>query len=134
VLKQRSGFKSPSAELSAANTFRREDYDLGHEVITSEGEHDLFEDGRITCLPTPGHTPGHQSLRVRLDDSGEVILCADCAYFERTLGGGPLPGLRHDHEQQARSIADLRARRDQGARLVPGHDPDVFAALPSILN
>lgn len=120
-------------DLSAANTFRREDYDLGHDLVTPDGEHDLFDDGGVTCLPTPGHTPGHQSLRVRLDSS-EIILCADCAYFERTLDGGPLPGIGHNHEQQAQSIADLRVRRDNGARLIPGHDPEVFAGLPAVLS
>jgi glyoxylase-like metal-dependent hydrolase (beta-lactamase superfamily II) len=33
-------------------------------------------DGTVVCLPTHGHTPGHQSLRLRLD-SGEVVLAAD---------------------------------------------------------
>lgn len=120
-------------EVAAINSFRREDYELGHDVVTPVGEHDLFGDGRVTCIPTPGHTPGHQSLRVRLD-SGEIILCADCAYFERTLDGGPLPGIGHDHEQQARSIATLREMRAGGATLVPGHDPQAFAALPSTMR
>jgi glyoxylase-like metal-dependent hydrolase (beta-lactamase superfamily II) len=120
-------------DLAAANTFRREDYDLGHDVELVEGEHDLFGDGRVACIPTPGHTPGHQSLRVRLG-SGEVILCGDCAYFERTLDGGPLPPFGHDAEQQTRSIEQLRSMRAGGARLIPGHDPQVFDSLPSSLT
>lgn len=87
-------------DLAAANGFRREDYDLGHDVLAVQGEHDLFDDGSVVCLPTPGHTPGHQSLRVRLAER-EVVLCGDCAYFERTLTGGPLPPVSHDPEQQA---------------------------------
>lgn len=120
-------------ELVASNSFNPADYLLGHDVVTADGEHDLFADGLVTAIPTPGHTPGHQSVRVRLADQ-EVVLCGDCAYFERTLHGGVLPAIGHDHAQQAHSIARLRAMGDAGARLIPGHDPTVMAALPDVLT
>lgn len=116
-------------DLAAANTFNPTDYDLGHDVVLLDGEHDVFGDGRIVCIPTPGHTPGHQSLRIRLADR-EVVLCADCAYFAETLDGAPLPPIGHDAAQQAHSIERLRDLRAGGATLVPGHDPTVFASLP----
>ncbi len=119
-------------DLVAANSFVATDYRLGHAIVEADGEHDLFGDGLVTCIPTPGHTPGHQSVRVRLADR-EVVLCGDCAYFEETLNGGALPPVGHDAEQQARSIAALEAMRTAGALLIPGHDPDTFAALPSRL-
>lgn len=121
------------ADLAARNSMRVEDFDLGHDVVLVDGEHDLFGDGRVRCLPTPGHTPGHQSLSISLD-SGEVILCGDCADFERTLDGGPLPPFAHDHRQQAASIAGLVDRRRRGARLVPGHDPEVLPSLPAVIS
>ncbi len=108
-------------EASAANAFRREDYDLGHDVVALSGEHDVFGDGSVMCLPTPGHTPGHQSLQVKLD-SETVVLCADCAYFERTLHGGALPPLGFSDDQQHQSIAKLQALGAAGAHLIPGHD------------
>jgi N-acyl homoserine lactone hydrolase len=120
-------------DLSAANSFRKEDYDLGHDLVTVDGEHDLFGDGLVTCLPTPGHTPGHQSLRVRLD-SGEIVLCADCAYFAATLDGAPLPPFGHDHDQHTASIEALRSLGRAGATLIPGHDPEAIAALPATLR
>jgi len=120
-------------DLSAANSYLRSDFDLGHDVVTVDGEHDLFGDGRVSCVPTPGHTPGHQSLKVRLDRR-EVVLCGDCAYFERTLVGGSLPPVAHDPQRQAESLAALRSMRAGGAHLVPGHDPGVMAALPSRLR
>jgi len=120
-------------DLSAANSFRKEDYDLGHDLVTVNGEYDLFGDGLVTCLPTPGHSPGHQSLRVRLD-SGEIVLCADCAYFAATLDGGPLPPVGHDHDQHTASIKALRSLGRAGATLIPGHDPEAIAALPATLR
>jgi N-acyl homoserine lactone hydrolase len=117
------------ADLGAANGFNPIDFDLGHDVVQVDGEHDVFGDGRVTCIPTPGHTPGHQSLRVRLADR-EIVLCADCAYFSETLDGGPLAPLSHDHDQQHRSLARLRDLRTGGATLIPGHDATVYASLP----
>ncbi len=122
-------------ELAAANALNRADFDLGHDVVAVEAAHDVFDDGRIVTLPTPGHTPGHQSLRVRTDGADgstptEVVLCGDCAYFESTLGGAPLPPIGHDHDAQARSVARLRELRDEGATVIPGHDPLTFRTLP----
>ena len=119
-------------ELAALNTFRREDYDLGHEVMTLDGEHDLFGDGVVTCLPTPGHSPGHQSVRVRLADQ-EIVICADCAYFGRTLTGGALPPGSFDRAQHEASIERLASLGRAGATLIPGHDAAAFATLPARL-
>jgi glyoxylase-like metal-dependent hydrolase (beta-lactamase superfamily II) len=99
--------------------------DLGHDVLTVSGAHDLFGDGTIVCLPTPGHTCGHQSLRV-LTANGPVILTADACYFTHTLDDEIMPPFGFDHDQQRASLAMLRRERDHGARIVPGHDPDVF--------
>lgn len=120
-------------ELASSNSFQRELFDVGHDRLEIEGEHDLFGDGLVTCLPTPGHTPGHQSLRVRLDKR-EVVLCGDCAYFSTTLEGGALPPIGHDRVQQAASIDMLRALGERGAMLIPGHDPAVFASLPEMIT
>jgi len=120
-------------DLAAANTLNPADFDLGHDVVQLDGEHDVFGDGRVTCIPTPGHTPGHQSLRVRLADR-EVVLCADCAYFAETLDGGVLPPIGHDHTEQATSIERLRGLRAAGATLIPGHDAAMMAALPATLR
>lgn len=119
-------------DVAAANSFRSSEYRLGHDVVLADGEHDVFGDGLVTCIPTPGHTPGHQSLRVRLADR-EVVLAADCAYFTSTLDGGPLPPIGHDHDLHARSLESLRTMRDAGAMIVPGHDRAAFDALPSRL-
>jgi len=102
--------------------------DLGHEVTPVRGEHDVFGDGTITCIPTPGHTCGHQSLRV-LTREGPVILTADACYFNHTLDDGVLPPFGFDLELQRASLDRLRHERATGARVVPGHDADVFTEL-----
>jgi glyoxylase-like metal-dependent hydrolase (beta-lactamase superfamily II) len=105
------------------------DYQLGHDVLTVDGEHDLFGDGRVVCVPTYGHTPGHQSLRVQLD-SGPVVLTADACYLRRTLDEMHLPSVVDDPDTMRRSLEHLRALRDAGARLIYGHDPEAWAMVP----
>ena len=102
--------------------------DLGHDVLTVAGEHDLFDDGAVVCIPTPGHTCGHQSLRIRTAD-GPVILTSDACYFTHTLDDEILPPFGFDHDLQRRSLAMLRRERDAGTRIVPGHDAYVFRAI-----
>ena len=102
--------------------------DLGHDVVTVTGEHDLFGDGTVVCIPTRGHTCGHQSLRVVTAD-GPVILTADACYFMHTLDDEVLPPFGFDHAQQRAALAMLRRERDRGTRIFPGHDPDVFRSL-----
>lgn len=116
-------------DLITANGFNPRDYDLGHQVRLVDGEHDLFGDGAVVCIPTPGHTPGHQSLRVRLAD-GDVVLTADSCYLRRSLEESLLPPFHHDRDQSLRSLDRLRALRAAGARLVFGHDPGDWAVVP----
>jgi glyoxylase-like metal-dependent hydrolase (beta-lactamase superfamily II) len=87
-----------------------------------EGEHDLFDDGRIIALPTPGHTPGHQSLLVRL--AGQtVILVADAAYMRASLEESILPGLLWSPDAMVESWERLRRLRDEhSATLLLTHD------------
>jgi glyoxylase-like metal-dependent hydrolase (beta-lactamase superfamily II) len=113
----------------AANAYNPRDYDLGQELLLADGEHDLFGDGSVVCVPTPGHTPGHQSLRVRTA-AGDVVLTADSCYLRRTLEESRLPAFFHDREESLRSLERLRALQAAGARLVFGHDPEDWASVP----
>lgn len=103
-------------------------YDLGHDVTTVDGSHDLFGDGTIETMPTPGHTCGHQSLRVATM-TGPVILTGDACYFGHTLDDDRLPPFGHDLDRQRRSLDLLRSERANGVRIVPGHDAEAIAAF-----
>lgn len=109
--------------------YQPDDYDLGHDRQEIDGHHDLFGDGAVRCLPTPGHTVGHQSLVVELP-SGPVVMCGDCVYTEQLLDEMRTPGFGHDRDEQMRSMQTLRELRDDGHRLLYGHDADQVAALP----
>jgi glyoxylase-like metal-dependent hydrolase (beta-lactamase superfamily II) len=42
-----------------------------------DGGHDVFGDGSVRLVFTPGHTAGHQVLLVSLDNSGKILLSGD---------------------------------------------------------
>jgi len=97
----------------------------GREVILIDGDFDLLADGSIELLLTPGHTPGHQSIRI-----GDLVLGADVAHFASGLDDHRFPLFADDHEQQGRSAERLRAMRDAGLTVIPGHDPEILHPGP----
>jgi len=129
VVQRREWEAAHSAEGVAANGYNAGDFDTGQPRREVDGEHDLFDDGRVICLPTFGHTPGHQSLLVRLD-GGDVVLAADACYFKQTLDDLHLPMIVHDAAAMLASLHRLRALAAVGARIVYGHDPEAWATMP----
>ena len=116
-------------EQCAKRGFNPRDFDLGHKLRIVDGEHDVFGDGSVVCLPTHGHTAGHQSLRLRLD-SGEVVLAADACYFCRTLRERRLPRNVHDRAAMLTSLDRLEALERSGTRIYFGHDPEFWRSVP----
>jgi glyoxylase-like metal-dependent hydrolase (beta-lactamase superfamily II) len=116
-------------DLIRSNGYNPLDYDLGHDVHQVDGEHDLFGDGTIVCLPTYGHTPGHQSLRVRLARR-EIVLAGDACYLRRTLEQLHLPSVVHDRKAALATLRRLRLLQAAGAEIFYGHDPELWAGMP----
>jgi glyoxylase-like metal-dependent hydrolase (beta-lactamase superfamily II) len=74
-----------------------------------DGDTDVFGDGSVTLVSTPGHTPGHQSLLVHLRKSGFIILSGDVAHLEENFKENIVPSL---NTSKAESIASMdRVRR-----------------------
>lgn len=130
VVQRREWEAAQDPDLRARNFFDPQDWDLGHDRLVVDAEHDVFGDGRVVCLPTYGHTPGHQSLRVRLDGGAEVVLAADACYLRRTLEALHLPTVAHDETQMLESLHRLRALQAAGARIFYGHDPEFWTTVP----
>jgi N-acyl homoserine lactone hydrolase len=107
----------------ARNFFLPRDYEgRADQVVLVDGDHDLLGDGSVELLFTPGHTPGHQSVRV-----GDLIIGGDVTHFAAGLDDGRLPIFGDDLDAQLASAERLKALRDAGAEVRPGHDPDVLA-------
>lgn len=127
VVIQRSEWQAGQDDAAIQrNFFLPRDY-LGQEreLILIDGDCDLLGDGSLELLHTPGHTPGHQSIRI-----GELVLGVDVTHFASGLDDHRFPIFADDHEQQGRSAERLRELRDAGLTVVPGHDPDVLHPGP----
>ena len=120
-------------KLVEHRVYNPDDFDLGHDKLLVEGSHDVFGDGSVACVPTPGHTAGHQSLRVMLD-SGPVVLTADCVYTRGQMDAMVTPPFGFDTELQHRSMAQLADMERAGDRLLFGHDIEQFRSLPAALT
>ncbi len=122
VVQRREWEAGHDAHAVQRNVFLARDYaDADREVVLVDGDHDLLGDGSVELLFTPGHTPGHQSIRV-----GELVLGIDVAHFASGLDDHRFPVFADDHQRQRQSAERLRALRDAGLTVLPGHDPDVL--------
>jgi len=109
----------------------RADFDRDVKWLLLDGEaddgYDILGDGTVTICFTPGHTPGHQSLVVRLENSGTFFLAADACYTEETLNEDVLPGLVWSPPHTVKSIQKMRyAQNTLGTTIITGHDPDTW--------
>lgn len=109
--------------------YRKIDFETGQKVRRIKGEHDLFGDGSVVAIPTYGHTPGHQSLRVRTE-RGEFVLCGDACYLRHSLDHDHLPGVLEDRAGALRAFALFRRLEAAGARIMFGHDPEFWKTIP----
>ncbi|AFZ72455.1 N-acyl homoserine lactonase family protein [Natronobacterium gregoryi] len=104
--------------------------DESMDVTAITGEYDLFGDGSVVAFPTPGHTPGHQSLAVELE-SKTVVLAADVANSREGYERERVPSFVWSLEDSLESIQRVRSRaRKTDATVVVHHDPDEQTKLP----
>lgn len=96
-----------------------------------DGEADLFGDGTVKIVPTPGHTPGHQSLLVQLRRAGTIIISSDICHTYANWQHRRMPPFNTDREESLRSMERIRALVEAThARFVVQHEPDDLAAFP----
>jgi glyoxylase-like metal-dependent hydrolase (beta-lactamase superfamily II) len=96
---------------------------------------DVFGDGSLMLVSTPGHSAGHLSIVVRLAGR-EALLTGDAAYTLGTLRGDERPWRSEDGAAFERSLAELRAwdREHPGALVVPGHDIAAWEELEPLYS
>jgi glyoxylase-like metal-dependent hydrolase (beta-lactamase superfamily II) len=68
------------------------------------GDRDVFGDGSVTILSTPGHTPGHQSLLVLLPKTGALVLSGDAVHFRDNWEQRRVPSMNFNREQTLASL------------------------------
>jgi N-acyl homoserine lactone hydrolase len=94
-----------------------------HPVTKLEGDYDIFDDGSATTIATPGHTPGHQSLLVKLPKTGALVLSGDAVHFKSNWEKRGVPSGNTDMDKTLASmqrIADVLVK--ENAQLWINHD------------
>ena len=100
-------------------------------TVKLDGDHDVFGDGSVVIIATPGHTPGHQSLLVRLPRRGPVILSGDMVHLRENWETRRVPSFNFDVEQSRSSMDKVAALMKQtGAELWINHDKAQSDTIP----
>ena len=93
---------------------------------------DVFGDGSVVMLRTPGHTPGHNSLLVRLKQMGPVILTGDATHFHENYESNGVPGFNFDRAQTLASLDRIKKiAANLKATVIIQHDMRDIGKLPA---
>jgi N-acyl homoserine lactone hydrolase len=93
---------------------------------------DVFGDGSVIVLNTPGHTPGHHSLLVKLPQTGAVIIAGDAAHFRENYDSDGVPWFNYDRAQTIASLERLKKiAANSKATVIIQHDARDVEKLPT---
>ena len=103
-----------------------------------DGDTDVFGDGSVILVSTPGHTPGSQSLLVHLKNSGFIILSGDVVHLEVNFEHDTVPSLNTDKTASVASMERVkRMMATYNAQLFINHDKaqtDTLKLLPAFYD
>jgi N-acyl homoserine lactone hydrolase len=104
----------------------------GGKVEPVSGDKDVFGDGSVIMLNTPGHTPGHHSLLVKLKEKGNVLITGDLAHFHENYDSNGVPTF---NTNRADTLASLDRFKQLAANLyatvIIQHDARDIDKLPA---
>ena len=90
---------------------------------------DVFGDGSVIILTTPGHTPGHHSVLVKLKQP--VVLVGDAAHFHENYENDGVPWFNYDRAQTVASIERIKKlAANLKATVIIQHDARDVSKLP----
>jgi len=104
----------------------------GGKVEPQPTDKDVFGDGTVIILNTPGHTPGHHSLLVKLKDMGNVLITGDLAHFHENYDTNGVPWF---NVSRADTLASLdrfkKLAANFKATIIIQHDARDVGKLPA---
>lgn len=83
----------------------------------------------VDIVRTPGHTPGHQSVVVRLPESGTIILCSDAIYLEEAYRDNYFEGTWNTEESKKSAARLAEIAEKENGKLIFGHDPEQWKTI-----
>jgi glyoxylase-like metal-dependent hydrolase (beta-lactamase superfamily II) len=128
----------PNANVNQLKALARKLMGSPKHLQLLDGDTDVFGDGSVTLFPTPGHTPGSQSLLVHLKKSGFIILSGDVAHSAANLRNDVVPSLNTDKAASVTSMENVKVMMDRyHAQLFINHDKaqtDTLKILPAFYD
>ena len=92
----------------------------------------MFGDSTVIVLRTPGHTPGHQSLLVKLPQTGNVVLSGDAVHFRENYNSDGVPAFNFDRAETVASVERLKKiAANLKATVIIQHDARDIDKLPA---
>ena len=98
-------------------------------TIVEQGDHDVFGDGSVMLLSTPGHSPGHQSLFVKLAKTGPIVLSGDLFHYPAERTFTKMPRADNQAQTSASRVKIEALLKKTGAELWIQHDVVAYAKL-----
>jgi len=96
------------------------------------GDRDVFSDGSVTMIDTPGHTPGHHALIVKLGSGKTILLTGDLAHFQENYASSGVPTFNTNRADTLASLDRFKAlARNLKATVIIQHEPADIAKLPA---
>jgi N-acyl homoserine lactone hydrolase len=96
------------------------------------GDKDVFGDGTVVILSTPGHTPGHRVLLVKLAQMGNVLLSGDLVHFRENYETNGVPTFNTSRAETLASIDRFKKLvTNYNATVIIQHDARDVAKLPA---
>lgn len=93
---------------------------------------DVFGDGTVVMLSTPGHTPGHHSLLVKLKQKGNVLITGDLAHFHENYAGNGVPSFNFNRADTLASLDRFKSiAKNLKAAVIVQHDARDIGKLPT---
>jgi len=93
---------------------------------------DVFGDGTVMVLRTPGHTPGHSSLLVRLKSGRNFLLTGDAAHFHENYNSNGVPSFNYDRAETVASLERIKQiAKNLKATVIIQHDRRDIGKLPA---
>jgi glyoxylase-like metal-dependent hydrolase (beta-lactamase superfamily II) len=136
LLVRASEYSHATSLMDAPNTgyVRSDFYSDGDPQATIEYDDtfDVFSDGSVTLVSTPGHSPGHQSLRVTFPSGKRFVISGDAVYKRTSLCDGCPPGVLWDKAQAEASVQRLMRMHDGGDTILVNHDTEQWREVDDV--
>lgn len=139
LVKHAKGFYASTEEIADAERFKLRYVDTWSNIVEIQPfdyensgigpfsrSYDVFHDGSVLLISTPGHSHGHFSVKITGNEK-YMILADDAAYLQESFEANRIPGFTVDQKAARQSLVWLNACRQDPCcvEVLANHDPSI---------